>query len=175
MNKIKKLKYPIWFNIVYFVLTILIPLTLVIIEGFKAPNDPRGTTFKISFMFFVTAILSWYFIKHFILNKTITKLTAKQVALEHDYSIDVGNPKKIKELWFRNELKLTLYNMISVLLHGGLMVIIMLGVASSLMKIKGLVFIIASLYIISYTIKFMLLIVIRGDEYEDENDNTTEG
>lgn len=165
---IKKLGYPLWFNILFLALTVAVPIALVILEGLKAPDTKLGVAFKVSFMVLSTGILAWVFIKKFILTKLETKLLAKQVALEHDYSIDNGDPDKIKYLWYQNEQKLAIFNLITVVLYGGFVIIIMLGVASALMKIKGIALVIMTAYVIAYTIKFMILITRRDIDGETE-------
>jgi len=159
---IKKLGYPLWFNIIFSILTVLAPITLIIIEGLKAGDKDGGLVFKISFMTICVAILAWFPIKKFIISTIEPTLIAKQIALEHDYSIDNGDPEKIRWLWYGNETKLAIYNLVSVLLYGGLGVIILLGVANALMAIKGIILVIASLYVIAYTLKFMLLLLQRS-------------
>lgn len=167
---IKTLHYPLWFNILFSCLTILAPGVLIVIEGLKAPDGVLGTTFKLSFMTVCIAIMVWSIIYKIIVEKAKTKLLAKQIALEHDYSIDNGNPKKIKYLWYQNEMKLTLFTLISVVLYGGLAVLLLLGVASKLMEIKGVLMILLSLYVIAYTIRFLVIIGGYSDDEEGEED-----
>lgn len=161
---IKTLGYPSWFNIVFYCLTIVIPICLLIIEGLKAPDTIAGVAFKISFIVLSTGVITWFFVKKFIWSKVETKLLTKQTALEHDYSIDNGNSEKIKHLWFKNERRLAIFDLINVVLYGGLIMVILMGVASTLMKVKGIVALIMTLYVIAYTIKFMILIVRRDDD-----------
>jgi len=158
---VKKLGYPLWFNILFFLLTIAVPIGLIIMEGMKAPPTPTGVAFKVSFMVSATGILAWVFIKKFIVNKLETKLIAKQVALEHDYSIDNGDSRLIKFMWYKNEEWLSFFNLVTIALYGGFAVVIMLGIASTLIKVRGILLIIMSAYIIAYTVKFMILIIRR--------------
>lgn len=169
---IKTLNYPNWFNILFFYLTVVTPIILIIVEGMKAPNTPAGTVFKVSFTSICILLVTWVFIKKLILNGIITKLISRQEALKHDYSIDNGNLEKIKYLWYQAEKKLTLYNLVSIILYGGLSAIILIGVASALMEIKGVIMIITSLYVIAYTIKFMVLIIKGGDSDEIQDEPT---
>lgn len=171
--KINKLRYPTWFNILFFCLTIIAPISLIVIEGFKAPPGVLGTTFKISFSVICAAIIAWVMINHFWIKSIKDKLSAKQIALEHDYSIDNGNPIKIKHLWYQNEIKLSLFNLVSVVLYGGLTVLILLGVASKLMEVKGLIMIALSLYVIAYTIKFIIMLKGYEDEQVEDTSTTT--
>lgn len=171
---IKTLKLPLWFEIIFFCLTTLAPIALIVMEGLKAPEGIAGTAFRLSFMTICIAILVWTVLKKVWIDKMETKLIAKQTALEHDYSIDVGAAEKIRYLWYHNELKLTLFRLGSVALYGGLAVVILLGVASKLMEVKGLVMILASIYVIAYTLKFMVILKESGGDYvENENANTT--
>lgn len=166
--KIKKLGYPLWFDILFYSLTLLTPIILIFIEGLKAPNTKTGTVFKFTFTGLSIAIVVWFFIKKLIINRLETKLLAKQIALEHDYSIEVGNALKTKYLWYSNQRKLALYDFITVALYGGLIAIILLGVTSMLMSIKGVVIVTIVLYMIAYTVKFMLLTLKGVDEDEQE-------
>lgn len=161
---IQKLGYPLWFNILFFLLTIAVPIGLVISEGLKAPSTPTGVVFKVSFMVTSGAIVAWFFIEKFLIKNIETKLVLKQSALEHDYSIRVGDPEAIRFLWHRNEMTLTIFNLISSALYGGLLIIIMLGVSSALIKITGLVVFVLSAYLIAYTIKFVYLMIRRGND-----------
>lgn len=69
MNKkqlgIKTLKYPLWFDITFFCLTVAIPIVLVLIEGMKAPDTIIGNAFKFSFVALTTAIVAWFLFKNF--------------------------------------------------------------------------------------------------------------
>lgn len=171
MNKkkldIKTLKYPSWFSVIFFILTILIPVSLVVIEGLKVPH----TGFRVTFVIISSLVIAWFFIKKYIVDKIKPKLISKQVLLEHDYSIDNGNPVKIKYLWFDNEQKLAIFETISILLNGGLMTLILMGVATTFMKVRLILVLIIISYIVAYTIKFMLILVAKGDEYEKTDEN----
>lgn len=160
--KIKTLKYPWWFNVLFFCLTVVAPVALIVNEGLKAPNTVAGTTFKISFMVLTALLIAWIVIKKAIINNAETKLRTKQIALEHDYSTENGNTAKIKYLWHHNEIKLSLMNMLTTALYGGLACILLMGVTSALMKIKGIVIIVMTLYVVAYTVKFMFLIIKKG-------------
>lgn len=165
---INKLKYPLWLNITFYLLTVLSPIILIMVEGFQAPDKNGGLIFKLTFSVLSIALVAWIFIKKFLINNIETKLIANQTALEHDYSIDCGNPDKIKYLWYQNEIKLTIFNMITVILYGALMSVILIGVAKALMQIKGIIILITIMYIIAYTIKFSYIIVKRNGDYNEQ-------
>lgn len=150
-----------WFNIVFLIMTVLIPIGLIVYEGLKAPDTKFGIAFKTSFMVLSTSILVWVFIKKFLITKFETKLLAKQVALEHDYSIDNGNPDKIKYLWYNNERLLAIFNLVNVVLYGGFVAVISVGISSALMKVRFITMVIMILYTLAYTLKFLILISRR--------------
>lgn len=162
--EIKKLGYPLWFNILFFLLTVAAPIIFISVEGLKAPATPSGSAFKISFVGLSLGIFTWFFAKRFLIKNWEAKLIASQAALEHDYSIQVGSPELTKYHWYHNESKLSIINLINTVLYGGLTFLIMLGISSALIEIKHVVLIITALYVIAFTIKFVLLTVRSGSD-----------
>lgn len=162
--EIKKLGYPLWFHVLFFLLTVVVPIALIAFEGLKAPATPSGSAFKVSFIGLSLGIFTWFFAKRFLIKNWEAKLISSQAALEHDYSIQVGNPELTKYHWYSNESKLSIINMINVLLYGGLTFLIMLGVSSALIEIKHVVLIVTGLYVIAFTIKFVFLTMRSGTD-----------
>lgn len=164
MNKpdIKYLKYPLWFRIVFYILTIIIPLIAIMVEGFQSSS----TAFKITFGMIVGLLVLWTFISRFLLDNYKHKLKDRQASLEHDYQIDIGNAEKIKWLWFNNEMKLALLEAIQILLIGSLASIVILAISEGLMAIKGVIILIVICYTIAYILKFFLIVYLKGNEYE---------
>jgi len=160
---IKKLGYPLWFNIVFPILTILVPIVLIAVESLQAPSTTTGSVFKVSFVALSVGIIAWFFAKKFLVKNWEERLVAKQAALEHDYSISVGDPELTKYHWYNNETKLTLINIVNIVLYGGLTFLIMLGISSALIEVKGVVLLITGIYVVAFTIKFMLLMIRKGD------------
>ena len=169
---IKKLKYPLWYNIVFAILTVAIPLGLFVYECLSAAHTQAGVVFKVTFVGLTLAIIAWLFLNHFVIKKFKEKVHAKQLLLEHDYSAQVGNPDALKAMWYANERWLTLFEIAGVLLYGGLGALILIAVQSAIIKVKGILIIIAICYTIAYTIKYLLLILRK--EATDETDNRTE-
>ena len=169
---IKKLKYPLWYNIVFAILTVAIPLGLFVYECLSAAHTQAGVVFKVTFVGLILAIIAWLFLNHFVIKKFKEKVHAKQLLLEHDYSAQVGNPDALKAMWYANERWLTLFEIAGVLLYGGLGALILIAVQSAIIKVKGILIIIAICYTIAYTIKYLLLILRK--EATDETDNRTE-
>ena len=169
---IKKLKYPLWYNIVFAILTVAIPLGLFVYECLSAAHTQAGVVFKVTFVGLTLAIIAWLFLNHFVIKKFKEKVRAKQLLLEHDYSAQVGNPDALKAMWYANERWLTLFEIAGVLLYGGLGALILIAVQSAIIKVKGILIIIAICYTIAYTIKYLLLILRK--EAADETDNGAE-
>lgn len=169
---IKKLKYPLWYNIVFAILTVAIPLGLFVYECLSAAHTQAGVVFKVTFVGLTLAIIAWLFLNHFVIKKFKEKVHAKQLLLEHDYSAQVGNPDALKAMWYANERWLTLFEIAGVLLYGGLGALILIAVQSAVIKVKGILIIIAICYTIAYTIKYLLLILRK--EATDETDNGAE-
>lgn len=167
---IKKLKYPVWFNIIFSVLTLGIPLALFVYSGFSSAESKTATVFKITFGAILILAIAWWFIYKFVIKRYIDKIVAKQAALEHDYSIETGNPTAIKALWFTNEKILTILDGVRVLLYGGLSAVLLMGIEAGLVKARVILLIIACCYVIAYTIKMILL--MSQKEESDEGTGT---
>lgn len=161
---IKKLKYPLWFKIVFSILTVAIPLIFVVVQGFNSPS----TTFKVSFTMICTILLLWIFVRKFIIQKYEEKLQNRKASLEHDYEIEVGNPQKAKWLWYSNEIILSIVNAVQVLLVGGLILLLAIGIEAAAIEVKGISFLITILYVIAYIMKFIVLFKLRGEEVDSE-------
>ena len=75
---IKKLKYPLWYNIVFAILTVAIPLGLFVYECLSAAHTHAGVVFKVTFVGLTLAIIAWLFLNHFVIKKFKEKVHAKQ-------------------------------------------------------------------------------------------------
>ena len=171
-QNIKKLKYPLWYNIVFAILTVGIPLGLFVYECLSAAHTQGGVVFKVSFVAMVLAIVGWLFLNHFVIKSFKNKVIAKQALLEHDYSAEVGNSDALKTLWYANERWLTLFEIVGVLLYGGLGALILIAVQSAIIKVKGIIILVAICYVIAYTMKYLLLIVRKEVADETVNKST---
>jgi hypothetical protein len=160
--EIKSLRYPQWFRVVFFILTIVGPLTLAMLWGFQSKSGP----FRWTFGTITVILLVWLFVKRFFVIRFEKKLLERQVHLEHDYSIDVGNKQKIKWLWYGNELLMTVFDFLTVILYGALIAVILTGVSTVSMSIRGTVLEIAAFYIVAYMMKFVMIYKLRGDDDE---------
>lgn len=167
---IKKLKYPLWFQIVFLLFTVAAPIVTLIVQGLNSPNR----TFRITFTVIGIILVAWIFIRKFVIHGMETKLEQKKAAIEHDYELDIGNPEKCRWLWFSNELLLSIIKAIHVALIGMLIMLIMIGIQEAAIKIKGAAFFIMILYLLAYIAKFILILVLRGREFNDKEANNGE-
>ena len=94
MNKpvINKLKYPMWFQIVFYCSTVAIPVCLILAEGLTS----KQSWFKWSFALIATIVIAWSAIYKWLLTGMRDKIAERKTKLEHDYEIDVGDTNKIK-------------------------------------------------------------------------------
>lgn len=159
---ILKLKYPIWFKICFYILTVVVPITVLLVQGFKAPSQ----IFRVTFGVICILILLWVFVRKFLISNIEKRLIAEKTALEHDYSIDVGSSTKIKHLWFTNELWLTIINGIQVMLIGAMLMLIAVSIQNGALKIKGTSLFITIIYLIAYFAKLVYILAARGNQEE---------
>lgn len=168
--EIKKLKYPLWFHITFYCLTVIIPLILIMVEGFGA----KSSTFRLTFGVLSMLLVAWLAIYNWLLRGIKTKVEDRKGKLEHDYEIDVGNLEKIKYIWFSNEMKLAIISAVNVAIWGIFFAVILSGIAEGVMAIKGAILIICTLYVIAYTFKFCTILFLRGEEKGDITDGEKE-
>lgn len=167
--EIKKLTYPVWFHITFYCLTVIVPLILIMIEGFGA----KSSTFRWTFGVLSMLLVGWLAIYNWLLRGIKKKVEERKGKLEHDYEIDVGNLEKIKYIWFSNELKLAIISAVNVALWGTFFAVVLSGIAEGVMAIKGALITICTLYVIAYTFKFCTILFLRGEEKGDISDGET--
>lgn len=164
--KINKLKFPLWFNIVFYILTILAPLVAVAVKGFQSHSQ----TFRITFGVCAGILLLWTFVKKFLIANKEKNLQDEKARLEHEYQIEVGNPVKIKYLWFTNEMWLAVINLIQIVITGVLLFVIAEGIQKQLIEIKGISLFICLCYIAAYIMKFIVIGTQRKEEFKTEEE-----
>ena len=167
---IKKLKYPLWFQITFLILTVAVPLITLVVQGLNSPSK----VFRVSFTMICILLVAWIFIYKFVIKGIEEKLDKKKAALEHDYEIDVGDAEKCKWLWYSNELILSIINAVHVVLIGALIMLIAIGIQEAAFKIKGAAIFITILYLVAYISKFIMILALRGKELEEVENGTEE-
>lgn len=172
--QVKKLKYPLWLDIVFTILTVVAPIILIVVQGLTSPSR----AFRFSFTVICSLLLGWIFIKKFVIKPKEDKLIKEKVNLEHDYSIDVGDPKKCKFLWITNELWLTLFNVIQTTLFGLTILLLAVGIENANIKVKFSSFLIIIFYLLAFGMKIIYLLAkkeaLEEKEEEKEEEKTKE-
>lgn len=163
---IKKLKYPLWFNIIFYLLTVMAPLVLTVIQGFRSTSQ----TFRITFGLITGAVIAWSFIRKFVLINKEKNLLEEKVKLEHEYKTGIGDGSKIRYLWYTNETWLALINAGEVVLKGLLVFLLAEGIAKGLMKIEGLMMFIMLCYLLAFIIKFSYVTISKNKNYKSEEE-----
>jgi len=167
MNKVNKLKYPTWFVVIFYLLTIGLPLTYIFIEGYKAPSQ----TFRITFTIVIGLCIFWLFLNKFMLKNKFTEIKSKKAQLEHEYQIQVGNTDNIKKLWYDNEVMYNIITALSIFIYGLTIIVIAYGISLGCLKVKAMTTCITSCYVVAYLLKFLVLTLILNNDTENgEND-----
>lgn len=165
---IKKLKYPIWFTILFYIFTLVAPIIILLIQGFTSENK----IFRISFSVISIALIAWVFIRKFLLKGLEDKMQNRKASLEHDYEIEVGSTDKAKYLWYNNELTLIFINLIQIILVGGLFLLLAVGIQNMSIHVKASSFAMIILYSIAYIAKIIYVLIKRDTSFKNKEDNT---
>ena len=163
---IKRLKYPTWFKIVFYILTVLLPISLIMTEGYQS----NSAKFKVTFSILVSLGILWSFLSRFILSGLEETINNRKAKLEHDYEIECGDSQKIKYIWFSNEQKLVTLHLIKILLWGTLGIVFLNELARGVIKIKSALSMIATFYIAAYTLKFAVIKYLKGGDENGEQE-----
>ena len=162
----KKLKLPLWSEIIYLMLTVVAPIVFILIEAHKVPS----VSFRVTFTVCTTALMAYIMIRKFIINKWVEKLSNQCAIVELNYQTGVGDPEKNKTVWVKNKIIEYSCNIIQVVLFGVLVLLIVWGLQSLGLKLKGTTLFICILYLIAFTfriIMYMSRIVNKNNSNED--------
>ena len=149
-----KLKLPLWSDIVYLCLTVLAPIVFLLIEAYRVPSDG----FRVTFTVCTTALLAYILIRKFILTKYIEKLSNQCATIELNYQTGVGDPEKNKTLWVKNKIVEYTFNISYIILLGSLLLLIIWGVQTLGMKLKGTMLFVFLLYIVAFSFRIIMYI-----------------
>ena len=72
--QVKKLKYPLWLDIIFTVLTVAAPIILIVVQGLTSPSH----VFRFSFTVICSLLLAWIFIKKFVVKPYEEKLVKEK-------------------------------------------------------------------------------------------------
>lgn len=166
--KAKKLKQPLWQELVYLALVGVAPIVITCIELFQS----HSTFFKWSFASIGAILITYIIIRKFIINEKIKKAKAEILQIEHDYSLNIGDESLAKQKWKHLNLIVYIYNAIMVLLAMALVYLFVTALVDGLIAFKG-----AILLILLFVLAGMIFKIITylGAEFQDvdeeENSN----
>lgn len=162
MKKIPKLKLHLWQEIIYFLLVVGAPAAITSVELFQT----HSTMLKISFTSVGALLITLVVIKKFFINSKIEKVRKKIIALEHDYSIEVGNPDNCRQQWAIYNLFIFVYNAACVILALVLLVIFVNALIKGLMAFRGAAVIILLCVFIGIMFKIVCYLVYARERKE---------
>ena len=165
--KAKKLKQPLWQELVYLALVGVAPIVITCIELFQS----HSTFFKWSFASIGAILITYIIIRKFIINEKIKKAKAEILQIEHDYSLNIGDESLAKQKWKHLNLIVYIYNAIMVLLAMALVYLFVTALVDGLIAFKG-----AILFILLFVLAGMVFKIITylGAEFQevDEEENS---
>ena len=167
--KAKKLKQPLWQELVYLALVGVAPIVITCIELFQS----HSTLFKWSFASIGAILIAYVVIRKFIINEKIKKAKAEILQIEHDYSLNIGDEALAKQKWKHLNLVIYIYNAIMVLLAMALIYLFITALADGLIAFRG-----AALFILLFVLAGMIFkaFTYLGAEFEEveEDDSDAE-
>ena len=165
--KAKKLKQPLWQELVYLALVMIAPIVITCIELFQS----HSTMFKWSFASIGTILITYIVVRKFIINERIRKAKEEIIQIEHDYSLNIGDEKLARQKWKHLNLVLYIYNALMVILWMALIYLFIQALIDGFIAFKG-----ASLFILLFVLIGMIFKAVTyvGAEFEDVKEDSDE-
>ena len=163
----RKLKQPLWQELVYLALVMVAPIVITCIELFQS----HSTIFKWSFASVGAILITYIVVKKFIINEKIRKAKEEIIQIEHDYSLKIGDDNLARQKWKHLNLVVYIYNAIMVLLWMALIYLFIQALADGLIAFKG-----AALFILLFVLLGMIFkcFTYIGAEFEDSEEDEDE-
>lgn len=158
-----KLKQPLWQDIIYYCLIGLAPIIITCMELFSS----HSSIFKISFASVGAILITMSIVRRFVLKGKIAKIKTEIIALEHDYSIKVGDPTLTQQKWKRLNLIIHIYDSLVVILWLLLSYLFITALVDSLIAFKGAALLIL-LFVLAGTLFKVFTFVGKKSEDNDE-------
>lgn len=164
--KAKKLKQPLWQELVYLALVAIAPIVITCIELFQSSSS----MFKWSFASIGAILITYLVIRKFIINEKIKQAKAEILQIEHDYSLNIGDEKLARQKWKHLNLIVYIYNALMVLLSMALIYLFVTALADGLIAFKG-----AVLFILLFVLAGMVFkaLTYLGAEFEEVEEDTS--
>lgn len=165
--KARKLKQPLWQELVYLAFVMVAPIVITCIELFQS----HSTMFKWSFASIGAILISYIVIRKFVINERIRKAKEEIIQIEHDYSLNIGDEKLARQKWKHLNLVLYIYNALMIILWMALIYLFVQALIDGFIAFKG-----ASLFILLFVLIGMIFkaTTYLGAEFEDVEDNSNE-
>ena len=160
----RRLKVPLWINLIYYGLIAVVPIVITYLELFST----KSSIFTWGIASVSTLLVVLILFRNLVLHKAVTALKSKIASLEHDYSIKVGDENLIRLNWKWNNLKLYLYHAIILILSAGLLFMFITAVANGLMAFRGASLVIFISVTIGCIFKAATFLTFRKVEVTDE-------
>lgn len=169
MSKVtaKKLKLPIWQDIIYLICVAVAPIVITCLELFSS----HSTVFKVTFSSIGALLITIMVIKRFVINNKIENIRKETFALEHDYSIAVGDEKLIKAKWKKCKLILYIYDATIVLISLLLATLFVTAITEGLIAFKGAI--LAILLSVFSGISFKIICYLTAIFEKEQNNEKT--
>lgn len=167
--KAKKLKQPLWQELVYLALVMVAPIVITCIELFQSSS----TIFQWSFASIGAILVTYIVIRKFIINERIKRARDEIVQIEHDYSLNIGDDKLAKQKWKHLNLVIYIYNAIMVLLAMALIYLFVTALADGLIEFKGAILFILLFVLAGMVFKAITYLGAEFEEVEDTDDETS--
>lgn len=165
--KAKKLKQPLWQELVYLALVGVAPIIITCIELFQS----HSTIFKWSFASIGAILITYIVLRKFIINEKIKKAKVEILQIEHDYSLNVGDEALAKQKWKHLNLIVYIYNSIVVLLAMALVYLFVTALADGLIAFKGAVLFILLFVLAGMIFKMFTYLGAEFEEVEEDDSN----
>lgn len=166
--KVKKLKMPLWQDLVFMAFVAIAPIVITCLELFHS----HSSAFKWTFASIGALLITFIVIKKYVLNTKIEKMKEEVFALEHDYSIASGDEKLIEAKWKRYNLILYSYNAVAVLLVLVLAYLFVTALIDGLIAFKGAMTFILLFVVIGMVFKALCYTVGTYEDEEEEKEGS---
>lgn len=165
--KARKLKQPLWQELVYLAFVMVAPIVITCVELFQS----HSTAFKWSFASIGAILISYIVIRKFVINERIRKAKEEIIQIEHDYSLNIGDEKLARQKWKHLNLVLYIYNALMIILWMALIYLFVQALIDGFIAFKG-----ASLFILLFVLIGMIFkaTTYLGAEFEDVEDDSNE-
>lgn len=166
MTKSRHLRLRLWQEIIYFILVAIAPAVVTGIEVFES----HSSIFKVTFSSIGCILLVVIILKRFVLRNWIDKLRQKCVLLEHDYSINNGDPNLCKREWSICNMIQYVYSIIVVLLSIFLLYFLLSAISEGIIAFRGASLLILLFVLVAIVFRLACYIAIyKSTMKEDDN------